>query len=86
MTLPQIDPRPDLYDAAETWSVDQLRAVQLERLQGCVRRAYDGVPHYRRQLDASGVQPRRRPQPRGHQAAALHHQACLLYTSPSPRN
>ncbi|MGC5585269.1 phenylacetate--CoA ligase PaaK [Ornithinimicrobium sp. W1665] len=57
MTLPTIDPRPDLHDEAETWSVDQLRAVQLERLQGCVRRAYEGVPHYRRQLEERGVHP-----------------------------
>ena len=44
MALPTIDPRPDLHDEAETWSVDQLRAVQLERLQGCVRRACGGAP------------------------------------------
>ncbi|OLT17978.1 phenylacetate--CoA ligase [Serinicoccus sp. CUA-874] len=57
MTLPEIDERPDLHDEAETWSVDQLRATQLERLQACVRRAYDGVEHYRRQLDESEVHP-----------------------------
>ncbi|ANS79028.1 Phenylacetate-coenzyme A ligase [Serinicoccus hydrothermalis] len=57
MTLPEIDERPDLHDEAETWSVDQLRAHQLERLQSCVRRAYDGVDHYRRRLDAHGVHP-----------------------------
>lgn len=55
--LPRIEPRPDLYDDAETWSVDQLRTTQLARLQGCVRRAYDGVGHYRRELDARGVHP-----------------------------
>ena len=57
MSLPTIEPRPDLYDEAETWSVDQLRAVQLDRLQSCVRRAYEGVPHYRRQLDGRGTHP-----------------------------
>ncbi|WP_010149338.1 phenylacetate--CoA ligase PaaK [Serinicoccus profundi] len=56
-TLPDIGPRPDLHDEAETWSVDQLRAAQLQRLQTCVRRAYDGVDHYRRQLDELGVHP-----------------------------
>ncbi|PZU44458.1 MAG: phenylacetate--CoA ligase, partial [Arsenicicoccus sp.] len=56
-TLPDIGPRPDLHDEAETWSVDQLRAAQLQRLQTCVRRAYDGVDHYRRQLDDRGVHP-----------------------------
>ncbi len=34
MKLPLIDPRPDLYDEAERWSVDELRARQLERLRG----------------------------------------------------
>ncbi|GAA1173382.1 phenylacetate--CoA ligase [Ornithinimicrobium humiphilum] len=57
MALPEIDPRPDLHDEAENWSVDQLRAVQLERLQDTVRRAYEGVPHYRRQLEERGVHP-----------------------------
>jgi phenylacetate-CoA ligase len=56
MSLPQIEPRPDLYDEAENWSVDQLRSEQLTRLQDGVRRAY-GVDHYRRQLDERGVHP-----------------------------
>ncbi|WP_151523944.1 phenylacetate--CoA ligase PaaK [Serinicoccus kebangsaanensis] len=55
--LPEIDSRPDLHDEAETWSVDRLREAQLERLQRCVRRAYDGVDHYRRQLDGRGIAP-----------------------------
>ena len=57
MSLPTIDPRPDLYDDAEHWSVDQLRAQQLARLQETVRRAYENVPHYRQGLDARGVHP-----------------------------
>lgn len=57
MSLPTIDPRPDLYDDAERWSVDQLRAEQLSRLQSTVRRAYEGIPHYRRQLEERGVHP-----------------------------
>ncbi|WP_299519566.1 phenylacetate--CoA ligase PaaK [uncultured Serinicoccus sp.] len=55
--LPEIEPRPDLYDEAETWSVDQLRTTQLQRLQDGVRRAYEGVGHYRRRLDERGVHP-----------------------------
>ncbi|WP_298748481.1 phenylacetate--CoA ligase PaaK [uncultured Serinicoccus sp.] len=55
--LPEIEPRPDLYDEAETWSVDQLRTTQLQRLQDGVRRAYEGVAHYRRRLDERGVHP-----------------------------
>jgi phenylacetate-CoA ligase len=36
---------------------DRLRAIQLERLQRTVRRAYERVPHYRRSFDDAGVQP-----------------------------
>ncbi|MFC0358839.1 MULTISPECIES: phenylacetate--CoA ligase PaaK [Kytococcus] len=55
--LPRVDERPDLYDEAETWSVDRMRAHQLERLQWSVRHAYENVPHYRRALDSVGATP-----------------------------
>ncbi len=58
MTLPHIDPRPDLFDDAEKWSVDELRKVQLERLQDTVHRAYEHVPHYKTKLDEHGVHPK----------------------------
>ncbi|MGH7748250.1 MAG: phenylacetate--CoA ligase, partial [Candidatus Dormibacteria bacterium] len=38
-------------------SVDQLRALQLERLQWSLRHAYDNVPFYRKSFDAAGVHP-----------------------------
>ncbi|MDO5629644.1 MAG: phenylacetate--CoA ligase PaaK [Mobilicoccus sp.] len=57
MSLPEIDSRPDLYDEAEKWSLDELRARQLDRLQTSVRSAYENVPHYRAQLDGKGVHP-----------------------------
>ena len=38
-------------------SVDELRALQLTRLQWTLRHAYDNVPHYRRAFDAHGVHP-----------------------------
>jgi len=57
MNLPVIAPRPDLYDEAERWSVDELRATQLERLQWSVRHAYDNVDHYRKAFDARGIHP-----------------------------
>ncbi|GGB30628.1 phenylacetate-coenzyme A ligase [Flexivirga endophytica] len=44
-------------DAAEKWSVDELRAHQLARLQETVAAAYKNVPHYRNALDTSGVHP-----------------------------
>ncbi len=39
------------------WSLDELRARQLERLQTTVRRVYAAVPHYRRAFDEAGVHP-----------------------------
>jgi phenylacetate-CoA ligase len=50
-------PAPDTLDPAERMSVDELRALQLERLQRTLRRAYEDVPHYRRAFDAHGVRP-----------------------------
>ena len=50
-------PEPALLDPAERMGVDELRAVQLERLQWTLRHAYAHVPHYRRAFDAAGVHP-----------------------------
>jgi phenylacetate-CoA ligase len=44
-------------DATERMGVDELRALQLERLQWTLRHAYDNVPHYRAAFDAAGVHP-----------------------------
>jgi phenylacetate-CoA ligase len=44
-------------DAAERMSVDELRAVQLERLRWTLRHAYANVPFYRKKLDDAGVHP-----------------------------
>jgi len=41
----------------ETASVDELRALQLDRLRWTVRHAYDHVPHYRAAFDSAGVHP-----------------------------
>jgi len=41
----------------ETASVDELRALQLERLRWSLAHAYDNVPHYRRKFDAAGAHP-----------------------------
>lgn len=57
MNLPVITPRPDLYDEAERWSLDELRARQLERLQWSVKHAYDNVEHYRKAFDTRGIHP-----------------------------
>jgi len=36
---------------------EQLRDLQLQRLQQTLRRAYDNVPHYRKAFDDAGVRP-----------------------------
>jgi len=46
-----------LLDEAEKLSRDQIRELQLERLQSSVRHAYRNVPVYRAKLDAVGVGP-----------------------------
>ncbi len=50
-------PTRDSLEPIERASLDELRAVQLARLQWSVRHAYDNVPHYRKALDAGGVHP-----------------------------
>ncbi|MBB3084390.1 phenylacetate--CoA ligase PaaK [Geodermatophilus sabuli] len=50
-------PDPAVLDPAERMSVDELRALQLERLRWSLRHAYENVPHYRRAFDAAGVHP-----------------------------
>ena len=47
----------DLRDEGERWSLDELRARQLERLQDTVRRCYANVPHYKKTWDEAGVHP-----------------------------
>ncbi len=41
----------------EKASIDELRALQLDRLKWSLRHAYENVPHYRRKFDAAGVRP-----------------------------
>ena len=54
---PALAPDPAHLDPAERMSLDELRALQLERLQDTLRRAYANVPHYRRAFAAAGVHP-----------------------------
>jgi phenylacetate-CoA ligase len=44
-------------ESIEKASVAELRALQLERLKGQLKHAYDNVPHYRLKFDAAGVKP-----------------------------
>lgn len=55
--MPVKAPRPGDLEPIETASQDELRALQLQRLQWTLRHAYENVPHYRRAFDAAGVHP-----------------------------
>jgi phenylacetate-CoA ligase len=50
-------PEPALLDPMERASLDELRAVQLERLKATLRRVWDNVPYYRTKFEAYGVHP-----------------------------
>ncbi len=47
----------DQLESIENASVDELRALQLERLGWSLRHAYEKVPHYRHKFDAQGIRP-----------------------------
>jgi phenylacetate-CoA ligase len=54
--MPESDRESFMFQhAAETLSRGELAALQLQRLQATVERAYSKVPHVRRKLDAAGV-------------------------------
>ena len=40
-----------------TFDVEELRALQLERLRDTLTRVHEHVPHYRRAFDEAGVHP-----------------------------
>ncbi|MEO8527249.1 MAG: phenylacetate--CoA ligase PaaK [Caldimonas sp.] len=50
-------PVPGELEPIERASQDELRALQLQRLQWSLKHAYDKVPHYRQAFDAKGVHP-----------------------------
>jgi phenylacetate-CoA ligase len=47
----------DQAEAIETAGIDELRALQLQRLRWSLRHAYGNVPHYRSEFEAAGVHP-----------------------------
>ncbi len=47
----------DQLEPIEKASVDELRALQRERLRWTLKHAYDRVPHYRKAFEAAGVHP-----------------------------
>src|SRR6266700_6764705 len=48
---------PGELEPIETASVDELRALQLERLRSSLRHAYDNVPYYRKMFDVAAIHP-----------------------------
>jgi phenylacetate-CoA ligase len=52
-----VAPPEDLLDPEERMSVDELRTLQLQRLQWTLHHAYDNVALYRRKFDTAGVHP-----------------------------
>ena len=50
-------PRPEDLDPIERAGIDELRALQLERMQWSLRHAYDNVPAYRTMFDERQVHP-----------------------------
>jgi phenylacetate-CoA ligase len=50
-------PRPEDLDPIERASVDEIRGLQLQRLQWSLRHAYENVPQYRKMFDEAQVHP-----------------------------
>jgi phenylacetate-CoA ligase len=50
-------PRPEDLEQVERSSIDELRELQLRRLQWSLRHAYENVPHYRKAFDEAQVHP-----------------------------
>ncbi len=55
--MTQKRPLPGELEPIERASLDELRALQLQRLRWSLQHAYDNVEHYREAFDAKGVQP-----------------------------
>jgi phenylacetate-CoA ligase len=55
--MTQKRPLPGELEPIERASLDELRALQLQRLRWSLQHAYDNVEHYRKAFDAKGVHP-----------------------------
>lgn len=47
----------DGFEPIETAPIEELRALQLDRLKSSISLAYENVPHYKASFDAAGVHP-----------------------------
>ncbi len=55
--MPVKQPAPGDLEPIESASRDEITALQLQRLQATLKRAYDHVPHYRQAFDNAGLRP-----------------------------
>jgi len=53
----RLHPTLDELEPIERASRDEITALQLQRMQATLRRAYNNVPYYRAAFDAAGVRP-----------------------------
>ncbi|MEG1584346.1 MAG: phenylacetate--CoA ligase, partial [Anaerovorax sp.] len=49
--------RNKIWSKEETFTREQFREIQLERLKKTVNRVYENVPHYRKKFQEAGVEP-----------------------------
>ena len=55
--MKDLTPKPSELDPIEIASIDEIRSLQLTRLQWSLRHAYENVPMYRQRFDDKGVHP-----------------------------
>ncbi|MCF6430192.1 phenylacetate--CoA ligase PaaK [Leisingera sp. MMG026] len=55
--MKDLTPNKADLDPIEIASIDEIRALQLERLKWSLRHAYDNVPMYKQRFDEAGVHP-----------------------------
>lgn len=55
--MKDLSPQKTGLDPIEIAPIDEIRTLQLERLQWSLRHAYDNVAMYRERFDAAGVKP-----------------------------
>ncbi|WP_370229186.1 phenylacetate--CoA ligase PaaK [Cognatishimia sp.] len=55
--MKDLTPSRDSLDAIEIASIDEIRALQFDRMKWSLKHAYDNVPMYRQRFDEAGVHP-----------------------------
>ena len=55
--MKDLTPSKESLDAIEIASIDEIRALQLERMQWSLQHAYDNVAMYKQRFDDAGVHP-----------------------------